>query len=116
MSHHFYTISRRILIVFSAVSSLIKDATELAKCVSYFKNFKAGKIVLIGHSTGCQDVMEYLTGPGHEGRPIIDGGIIQAPASDREAFGMVMDPDVLRHSNAVAQKMVDSGAADEIRE
>lgn len=36
-------------------SSLVKDAQELAECVSYFRGIKTGKIVLMGHSTGCQE-------------------------------------------------------------
>ncbi|TAQ84251.1 hypothetical protein B7494_g7420 [Chlorociboria aeruginascens] len=73
-----------------------------------------GKIVLLGHSTGCQDVMEYLTGPGHEARPNIDGGIIQAPASDRHALTLAMDAEILKNSCAVAQAMVDNGNGEEI--
>ena len=95
-------------------STLQRDAVELAKCVSYFRTIKSGKIVLMGHSTGCQDVMEYLTGTGRENRPTVDGGIIQAPASDREAIVMEMDPDHYLHSIAVATKMTEDGGADEI--
>ncbi|RAL63832.1 hypothetical protein DID88_003475 [Monilinia fructigena] len=68
----------------------------------------------MGHSTGCQDVLEYLTGPGHETNAPIDGGIIQAPASDREALGQEMDADVLKDSISLAQKMVDAGDGEEI--
>jgi len=68
----------------------------------------------MGHSTGCQDVIEYLTGAACENRPTIDGGIIQAPASDREAIVMEMDPDHYLHAIAVATKMIEDGAGDEI--
>lgn len=45
--------------------SLAKDARELAQCVEYFQNLRPGKmVVLMGHSTGCQDIMEYLVGKG----------------------------------------------------
>src|SRR5689334_19664794 len=38
-------------------SSLARDARELAECVSYFKQLRPGKkIVVMGHSTGCQDI------------------------------------------------------------
>ncbi|KAJ8060997.1 hypothetical protein OCU04_010075 [Sclerotinia nivalis] len=96
------------------ISSLKKDAEELSKCVAYFRTIKSGKIVLMGHSTGCQDVMEYLTGPGHETNVPIDGGIIQASASDREALGQELDANVLKNSIALAQKMVDAGDGEEI--
>lgn len=95
-------------------SSLKSDAAELHQCVDYFRGVKRGKIVLMGHSTGCQDVMEYLVGPGHENRPPIDGAIIQAPVSDREASLMLMPHDQYTKSVAAAQTMVSEGKADEI--
>ncbi|PMD63513.1 DUF1749-domain-containing protein [Hyaloscypha bicolor E] len=94
--------------------SLQKDASELSDCISYFRGIKTGKIVLMGNSTGCQDIIEYLTGAGHENRPSIEGGIIQAPVSDREALVMMMDPDLYRNSCLAAQKMVDEGNGEEI--
>jgi hypothetical protein len=46
-------------------SSLQKDVKELAECVGYFSSLRPGReIVLMGHSTGCQDVMEYVVGEG----------------------------------------------------
>ncbi|KAA8566909.1 hypothetical protein EYC84_010006 [Monilinia fructicola] len=77
------------------ISSLKKDAAELSQCVAYFRTIKSGKIILMGHSTGCQDVLEYLTGPGHETNAPIDGGIIQGPVSD-------------------PQKMVNAGDGEEV--
>ncbi|RFU27875.1 hypothetical protein B7463_g8475, partial [Scytalidium lignicola] len=95
-------------------ASLAKDARQIARCVEYFRTVKSGKIVLMGHSTGCQDVMEYLTGSGHEERPHIDGAIVQASASDREAMEMVLDPKILKESCLVAEAMVASGNGEEI--
>jgi hypothetical protein len=94
-------------------SSLQQDVKELSECVSYFRRFKNGKLVLLGHSTGCQDVMEYLVGEGHETRSPIDGGILQAPVSDREAF-LAMDPKLYGESCKFAQEMVDAGLGDDI--
>ena len=68
----------------------------------------------MGSSTGCQDIMEYLTGLGHESRPAIDGGILQAPASDRECFVMTMEPGLYNSSCVAAKKMVDEGNGEEI--
>ena len=93
-------------------SSLQKDVSELSKCVSYFRALKTGKIVIMGHSTGCQDVMEYLTGPGASEREKIDGGIIQASVSDREALASFDDK--LAEKSEFAQKWVDEGKAEDI--
>jgi hypothetical protein len=68
----------------------------------------------MGHSTGCQDVMEYLVGPGHETRPPIDGGILQAPVSDREGILMSVGPGYYAESCKVAQEMMDAGLARDI--
>lgn len=58
--------------------------------------------------------MEYVTGPDHDSRPKIDGGIIQAPGSDREAFEMVLPKDLLAESISVAQSLVKEGKPDAI--
>jgi hypothetical protein len=96
------------------ISSLSKDADELAQCVTYFRQIKTGKIVLMGHSTGCQDVLHYLTGPGCETRPSISGGIIQAPVSDRESMCEHISPEVLSETCRRARDMVNSGDGEEI--
>jgi hypothetical protein len=95
-------------------SSLQNDVAEISDAVSYFRSIKTGKIVLMGSSTGCQDIMEYLTGAGCEVRPAIEGGILQAPVSDREWLAMMMEPELYRNSCIAAQKMVDAGNGEEI--
>ncbi|KAJ5888068.1 hypothetical protein N7495_008109 [Penicillium taxi] len=91
------------------VSSLDLDIEEIGRCVQFIRDLKAnrlpgapsdnGKIVLMGHSTGSQDVLHYLYAPNpllkdpkfdvglqYLHRPELDGAIMQAPASDREAI------------------------------
>ncbi|OAX83294.1 hypothetical protein ACJ72_02347 [Emergomyces africanus] len=82
------------------LGNLDKDVDEIGKCVEYVSNYKAanqaeggepGKIVIMGHSTGSQDVLHYIysQNPGPRAttpRPPVDGGILQAPVSDREAI------------------------------
>ena len=81
------------------VGGLDKDVEEIGQCVSFVRNLKAGgKVVVMGHSTGSQDVLHYLhtanpipgnpdfdLGLKHLNRPKLDGAIMQAPVSDREA-------------------------------
>ncbi|KAJ5760759.1 hypothetical protein N7520_007915 [Penicillium odoratum] len=82
------------------VSSLDLDVEEIAQCVQFIRKLKgeSGKVVVMGHSTGSQDVMHYLYSPNplsknsdfdislkYLTRPKLDGAIIQAPVSDREA-------------------------------
>lgn len=68
----------------------------------------------MGHSTGCQDVMHYLTSAHQENsqgakRPQIDAGILQSPVSDREAIVMTLSPEDYNSSCGLARTMVDSG-------
>jgi hypothetical protein len=87
---------------------LDRDVEELGKCVQFIRDLKAdrlpgapsasGKIAIMGHSTGSQDVLRYLHAPNplpetnydiglqYIVRPELDGAIMQAPVSDREAI------------------------------
>ncbi|OJJ00403.1 hypothetical protein ASPVEDRAFT_128077 [Aspergillus versicolor CBS 583.65] len=88
------------------IGSLDRDVEEIGQCVEYVRNLKknstangtAGKVVIMGHSTGSQDVLHYVysenplpRNPDADGvqgltRPVVDGAIMQAPVSDREAI------------------------------
>ncbi|PWY83826.1 siderophore biosynthesis lipase/esterase [Aspergillus sclerotioniger CBS 115572] len=90
---------------------LDRDTDEIAQCIRYIQEYKQskypdgnGKIVLMGHSTGSQCVMHYLSRPNpHTSKPAfdpylehvvrvpLDGAIMQAPVSDREAIGWVLE-------------------------
>lgn len=88
---------------------LDRDTTEIAQCIEYINEYKqamhgGGKIALMGHSTGSQDVLHYLSKPNpyttshafdqdlrHIKRPTLDGAIMQAPVSDREAIHWVLE-------------------------
>ncbi|KAL3449741.1 hypothetical protein BJX65DRAFT_271764 [Aspergillus insuetus] len=95
---------------------LDRDTDEIAQCLNYIKEYKSGKfsaattgsnrpgkIVLMGHSTGSQCVLHYLSRPNphtsqkafdagleHITRPFLNGAIMQAPVSDREAIKLVL--------------------------
>ena len=69
----------------------------------------------MGHSTGSQDVIHYLSSKSSS-RPKVDGGIMQAPVSDREYFEQV-DDELTRPWRAhlpQAEKMVKEGKGDEL--
>lgn len=88
---------------------LDRDTDEIAQCIDHITEYKKsqfgapGKLVLMGHSTGSQCVLHYLSRPNphtstptfdrgleHRKRPVLDGGIMQAPVSDREAIHWIM--------------------------
>ncbi|SAM81654.1 uncharacterized protein UBRO_03273 [Ustilago bromivora] len=67
------------------------DAQEIAACVSHLRSTpkkRNGKVVLMGHSTGCQDLVAYLLSSTRatSAETRIDGAILQAPVSDREVY------------------------------
>lgn len=87
-------------------SSIARDADEIAKIVSFSRNRRPnGKVVIMGHSTGCQDCMQYLTGSGADARPPVDGAVLQAPVSDREALEEALPQAFLHEANQLALKL-----------
>lgn len=65
-------------------SSLQQDATELDQLISYLINKEDSEgVVLLGHSTGCQDIVHYMRTNAACSRAV-RGAILQAPVSDRE--------------------------------
>jgi hypothetical protein len=98
--------------------------------VRYIKEYKqskyggaggdGGKLVLMGHSTGSQCVLHYLSRPNphvtkhpfdpeleHVERPPVDGAIMQAPVSDREAILWVLQNGFKGRSAAEVQAVWD---------
>lgn len=83
---------------------LHRDAEEIAHAVKYVRErsqsgpLKCGNVVLMGHSTGSQNVLHYLYHKIEQERPPIDGAILQAAVSDREGLAMMRerDPDFQR--------------------
>lgn len=66
------------------ISSLKKDAKELDQLISYLINKEESEgVVLLGHSTGCQDIVYYLRTNAACSRAV-RAAILQAPVSDRE--------------------------------
>ncbi|WFD07618.1 hypothetical protein MVES1_002986 [Malassezia vespertilionis] len=100
------------------LSSLEGDAQELAAMVEHLlvrrENQATGKIVLMGHSTGCQDVVAFLSKDrsqfqnGEGKQLVVHGGILQAPVSDREYFTASSSSTPLRDS----EKLIGEGKSD----
>ena len=97
-------------------SSLDDDVAEIALLVEFFRNLRpGGKVVLLGHSTGSQMVMHYLLSDQHDQaeskstRPKIDGGIMQASVSDREAVEMMVPKVDIYRACVEAQQMMKAG-------
>ncbi|KXT08407.1 hypothetical protein AC579_5996 [Pseudocercospora musae] len=88
---------------------LDRDTDEIAQCLNYIKDYKndkfgPGKVALMGHSSGCQDILHYLSRPNpatgkapfdpnleHVERPALDGAIMQAAVSDRQVVDLLLE-------------------------
>ncbi|OAY27875.1 UPF0613 protein PB24D3.06c [Manihot esculenta] len=70
-------------------SSLQQDASEIDQLVNYLINKENSEgVVLLGHSTGCQDIVHYM----RTNAPCslaVRAAILQAPVSDREYRAML---------------------------
>lgn len=92
---HYLHANNRVQIYWSGVyegygtGSLNRDADELEALVQHLRAQGLKDIVLMGHSTGSQDVIHYLSSK----RDQVEGGIMVAPASDREFFERDPDPE-----------------------
>jgi hypothetical protein len=58
--------------------------------------------------------MAYVSLPGYEDRAPIDGIILQAAVSDREAMSLFMDPTDLQQANKAARQLILEGKPDSI--
>ncbi|BEI83793.1 hypothetical protein CcaverHIS002_0403970 [Cutaneotrichosporon cavernicola] len=90
-------------------SSLTRDASELHALASHLRDHHTSTIVVMGHSTGSQDVIHLLTTLGG-----VEGGIMQAPVSDREHFSVDPTTKAWTDMLPIATKMVDEGKGKEI--
>ena len=70
-------------------------------------------VIFMGNSTGCQDIAKFLSTRSH---PIVKGGILQAPVSDREYFMNQTDDASLAMKALLprAKEMIEKGQGWEI--
>ncbi|KAK0646509.1 hypothetical protein B0T16DRAFT_458422 [Cercophora newfieldiana] len=95
-------------------SSLADDVRDVAALVRYLKD-KEGRerVVVMGHSTGCQDCLEYASRTGGDVMEV-DGYVLQGPVSDREAIGLGVGEGELKGGLEVAEGLVKSGKGGEV--
>ena len=69
--------------------SLATDVEDLDDLVEHLHESGSRSVVLVGHSTGCQDAVHYLKLGKHANR--VSAVVLQAPVSDREYFATLPD-------------------------
>ncbi|KND92338.1 hypothetical protein TOPH_03102 [Tolypocladium ophioglossoides CBS 100239] len=110
LSYSVFEIRLRSSFIGFGTSSLKEDVDDISALVKYLRTLSREKIVLFGHSTGCQDCMEYTHYAKHHNLPV-DGFILQAPVSDRESLEIVF-PDY-QASLDLAAKWISEGRAND---
>lgn len=93
--------------------SLDTDVKEIRQLISYLKCPKGGnreKFILLGRSTGSQDVIHYLL----RHPETVEAGILDAAVSDREGFKGSIDAKLLTRLNQEAQELVEKGQKNQI--
>ncbi|KAL4953398.1 hypothetical protein BDW69DRAFT_165500 [Aspergillus filifer] len=114
------------------MSAIGRDIDEMALCVEYIRGYKQnaqpsceneGKIVIMGCSTGSQDVLTYIScqnprpphpvldhgkrgGPVY--RPQVDGAILHSPVSDRQTILSIVAEGNKHHSPEELQSIYDT--------
>lgn len=72
------------------IGDIDRDVEELSTAVDFIRTSLAtdtASVVLMGHSTGCQDILYYLSNTdGKKSRARVQGAIFQASVSDREGI------------------------------
>ncbi|KAL3507985.1 hypothetical protein ACH5RR_033367 [Cinchona calisaya] len=92
-------------------SSLKQDAMELDQLINYLINKEDSEgVVLLGHSTGCQDIVHYMRTNSACSRAV-RAAILQAPVSDREYNATL--PETASMID-LASKMISEGLGSEL--
>ena len=76
------------------------------------ENENAHPVALVGHSTGCQDIVHFLKRGRH--KEIITAAVLQAPVSDREAMCMEHGSEAIEAAHDAARVMMESGDGDSL--
>ncbi|KAK1834242.1 DUF1749-domain-containing protein [Podospora conica] len=98
-------------------SSLANDAEDIGDLVRYIRaspHTTAGKIVLMGASTGSQACLQYAKTTARPDGVDVDAYILTSPVSDREFAALIMAPETLVESLRLARKMIANGNEQDI--
>ncbi|KAI0460443.1 hypothetical protein F5B21DRAFT_451774 [Xylaria acuta] len=90
---------------------LVDDVADISALVKYLRSIGKERVVLMGHSTGCQDCLEFAA-PAHNAPPV-DGYVLQGPVCDRDAMALGVGYVQLEESIMAAKQLIDAGRGHE---
>lgn len=88
-----------------------ESADDIAGAVGLAENKGAKQVFLVGHSTGCQKSVYYLTRPHHQK---IAGAVLLAPMSDFADTLILEKKKIYTKATVVAEKMIQAGKGREL--
>ena len=96
------------------VSSLKQDVEEIDALLDSvpMEERKNSPLVLIGHSTGCQDLVRYMSGGANA--KYVSGVIFQAPVSDREGMELEHGKEAIAKAREFAEAECAAGRGQEL--
>ncbi|KAH9813374.1 hypothetical protein DFH28DRAFT_975735 [Melampsora americana] len=89
-------------------SDLDQDVKEIKDCLNYLIRLGKTQFVLMGHSTGCQDIVRLVNDEPDLMKNVL-GTILQAPVSDREYILDVLGKENYQLSIKIAKELIESG-------
>lgn len=90
------------------INSLDSDAEDLTCLIRYLKHHhQLEQVILIGHSTGCQDILWFLKHSPE--RQAVGTAILQAPVSDREFLSGEINATTTASLLQKAQALINEG-------
>eukprot|EP00897_Mesotaenium_endlicherianum_P006887 jgi/Mesen1/6226/ME000320S05418 len=93
------------------IASLDQDAEEMEELINYLVTEEHSEgVVLVGHSTGCQDIVHYMKRDMEHSKAVL-GAVLQAPVSDREFLATLPES---AGGLEVAEKMIQEGKGEEL--
>jgi hypothetical protein len=90
------------------VASVEADAREAAAAVAALRARGRRAVFLLGHSTGCQDIMAFLSAP-RAPECAVQGAVLQAPCSDRLDWEEGSDDEAAQAQLEEATRLVRAG-------
>lgn len=91
-------------------SSLQRDVEELSELTDYLERTRqVSAFAIIGHSTGCQDTVQFMATASVSTRQKVRACVLQAPVSDREAWALEGNAEERERLLDLARSLVEEG-------
>jgi len=97
------------------MGSVSQDAKEIDQLVSILSNsYGCKEVILLGHSTGCQDAVMYAQRYMGRHGVVLKGVVLQGPVSDREFFKGYLEE--TKHDGLIelSRDMVEAGRGEDV--